>query len=64
MENLVILVSLILLGYFFGQRAEKKHYQSILKRFIPPRRNSLLPLVLNLAVHNKMKKSTSLKAIL
>jgi len=31
MENLIIII-LILLGYFFGQRAEKKHYQSILSR--------------------------------
>ena len=32
MENLIILMSLIVLGYFFGRRAEKKHYQSIFKR--------------------------------
>lgn len=32
MEQLILFAALLLLGYFFGRRAEKKHYQSILKR--------------------------------
>lgn len=32
MDILVIWVVLISLGYFFGRRAEKKHYQSIIRR--------------------------------
>jgi len=32
MEQLIIVVVLISLGYFFGKGAEKKHYKSILKR--------------------------------
>jgi len=32
MEQLIIFASLVSLGYFFGRRAEKKHYKSILKR--------------------------------
>lgn len=32
MEQLVILIILICLGYFFGRRAESKHYQSIISR--------------------------------
>lgn len=38
MEQLIIFVVLVLLGYFFGKRAEKKHYQSIQERekqFLP-----------------------------
>jgi len=38
-------------------------YLSILKRFIPPKKNDLIPLILNLAVRNKIKKSPGLKAI-
>ncbi len=32
MENIIILVVLVLLGYFFGKHAEKKHFRSILER--------------------------------
>jgi len=32
MEQLIILAILISLGYFFGRRAEKNHYKSILER--------------------------------
>ena len=32
MEQLIIFVVLLSLGYFFGQRAEKKHYASIIAR--------------------------------
>ncbi len=32
MDNLIIFLFLLLLGYFFGKRAEKKHYQSIIQR--------------------------------
>lgn len=32
MENLILLVTLIALGFFFGRHAEKKHFHSILKR--------------------------------
>ncbi len=32
MEQLIIFAVLLSLGYFFGRRAEKKHYQSILVR--------------------------------
>lgn len=32
MEQLIIFLILIALGYFFGHHAEKKHYQSILER--------------------------------
>lgn len=32
MEQLIILAILVSLGYFFGKRAEKKHYKSILAR--------------------------------
>ena len=32
MYDLLILLSLLALGYFFGQRAEKKHYKSIIER--------------------------------
>lgn len=32
MSNLVITLILISLGYFFGRRAEKKHYKSIIAR--------------------------------
>jgi radical SAM superfamily enzyme YgiQ (UPF0313 family) len=39
-------------------------YHSILKRFVPPKRNDLIPLIFNLAFRNKIKKSPSLKAIL
>ena len=30
--KLIIFVSMMLLGFFFGRRAERKHYQSILAR--------------------------------
>jgi hypothetical protein len=39
-------------------------YLSILKRLVPPKRNDLIPLILNLAFRNRIKKSPSLKAIL
>lgn len=40
--ELIVLVTLLALGYFFGQRAEKKHFKSIIER----ERNSLhLPVV-------------------
>jgi uncharacterized protein YbjQ (UPF0145 family) len=32
MEQLIIFAVLLSLGYFFGRRAEKKHYQSIIER--------------------------------
>jgi len=32
MEQLIIFAALLSLGYFFGRRAEKKHYKSILVR--------------------------------
>ncbi len=32
MEQLIIFIVLLLLGYFFGRYAEKKHYRSILER--------------------------------
>ena len=32
MTDLVVLIILLALGYFFGRYAEKKHYQSIIKR--------------------------------
>ena len=32
MENLIVLLVLISLGYFFGKIAEKKHYKSIIER--------------------------------
>jgi len=32
MEQLIIFAVLLSLGYFFGHRAEKKHYQSIIER--------------------------------
>jgi len=32
MEQLIITLILVTLGYFFGRRAEKKHYQNILER--------------------------------
>lgn len=32
MIDIIILVTLLGLGFFFGQRAEKKHYQSIIER--------------------------------
>lgn len=30
--DIIILISLLALGYYFGQRAEKKHYKSIIER--------------------------------
>lgn len=30
--EIIIIVSLLILGYFFGRRAEKKHFESIIKR--------------------------------
>jgi len=39
-------------------------YLSIFKRLVPPKKNDLIPLILNLAFRNKIKKSPSLKAIL
>ena len=30
--DIAILLSLLVLGYFFGRRAEKKHFESILER--------------------------------
>ncbi|MFK7795329.1 MAG: YbjQ family protein [Gammaproteobacteria bacterium] len=32
MLDIIILISLLGLGYYFGQRAEKKHYKSIIER--------------------------------
>lgn len=32
MSELIVLVILLALGYFFGQRAEKKHFKSIIER--------------------------------
>jgi uncharacterized protein YbjQ (UPF0145 family) len=32
MYDLIIIVVLLLLGYFFGQHAEKRHFRSIIKR--------------------------------
>jgi radical SAM superfamily enzyme YgiQ (UPF0313 family) len=39
-------------------------YPSILKRFFSPKKNDLIPLILNLAFRHKIKKSPDLKAIL
>ena len=30
--EIIILVILLMLGYFFGQHAEKKHFKSIIER--------------------------------
>jgi hypothetical protein len=32
MSEIIILIVLLSLGYYFGQRAEKKHYISIIER--------------------------------
>jgi radical SAM superfamily enzyme YgiQ (UPF0313 family) len=39
-------------------------YPSILKRFFPPKKNMLLPLMYNLTVNKRFKKSDSIKAII
>lgn len=31
-SNIVVFLSLLLLGFFFGRRAEKRHYRSLIKR--------------------------------
>ena len=39
-------------------------YPSIVKRFLPPKRNMLFPLMFNLIVNKRFKKSNSIKAII
>lgn len=43
MIDLIVLVSLLGLGYFFGSRAEKRHFESIIKREVELSKLPLIP---------------------